>query len=61
MSLRDEIFEQAQVLEELITTQKKTFDKITKHIKLPGSIFIAARGTSDNAARYAKDVWGAIN
>jgi glucosamine--fructose-6-phosphate aminotransferase (isomerizing) len=61
MSLRDEIFEQAQVLEDLITSQKKTFNKITKQIELPRSIFIAARGTSDNAARYAKYVWGAIN
>jgi glucosamine--fructose-6-phosphate aminotransferase (isomerizing) len=61
MSLREEIFEQPQILEDLISTQAETFKQITAKLKIPKSIFIAARGTSDNAARYAKYVWGAIN
>ncbi len=61
MSLRDEIIEQPQVIKALLGDQKDRIRQIAKEIKQPSSIFIAARGTSDNAARYAKYVFGSIN
>ena len=61
MALRDEIFEQPKIIEALIKNGKQNIDRIAREIKKPRSIFIAARGTSDNAARYAKYVWGAKN
>jgi len=61
MSLRDEIFEQPGIIEALITNEIKNIKQIAKAIDKPRNIFIAARGTSDNAARYAKYVWGVNN
>jgi glucosamine--fructose-6-phosphate aminotransferase (isomerizing) len=61
MSLRDEIFEQPGVITDLLKKQADNIKRIAEEIQLPSSIFIAARGTSDNAARYAKYVFGAIN
>jgi len=61
MSLRDEIFEQPQVIQTLINNETQNIKRIAERINKPRSIFIAARGTSDNAARYAKYVWGANN
>lgn len=62
MTLREEIHEQPAVLESLVHTASPaaadaaallTRDDVTH-------VMIAARGTSDNAARYAKYVWGAV-
>lgn len=61
MSLRDEILEQPGVITDLLKKQTENIKRIAGEIQLPSSIFIAARGTSDNAARFAKYVFGAIN
>lgn len=63
MTLRDEIFEQPNVLARLLEKQKSSIQKIAREIKKfdPVHAFIAARGTSDNAARYANYLFGAHN
>jgi glucosamine--fructose-6-phosphate aminotransferase (isomerizing) len=63
MSLIDEIYEQPQVLSRLYSTQLEKTTKIAKNIKAwdPNFVFIAARGTSDNAGRYANYLLGAYN
>lgn len=59
MPLRAEIFEQPEVLERLLRDGRQ---KVVETAAALGereihSVFIAARGTSDNAARYAKYLW----
>jgi glucosamine--fructose-6-phosphate aminotransferase (isomerizing) len=61
MPLYDEILEQPEVLAGLLNSQQKNIEEIVKSVGKPKGIFIAARGTSDNAARYAKYVWGSYN
>lgn len=61
MALRDEIFEQQSVISNLLQNQVDQIGAIATSIGKPASIFIAARGTSDNAARFAKYVWGNNN
>jgi len=63
MSLYSEIFEQPAILRNLIDTQKEKMDGIAAEIlkRNPSFVFLAARGTSDNAARYANYLWGAYN
>lgn len=63
MSLRDEIYEQPDVIERLLGTQLETARGIATAVsdRGVGSIFIAARGSSDNAALYGKYLWGSIN
>jgi glucosamine--fructose-6-phosphate aminotransferase (isomerizing) len=61
MPLHDEIFEQPRILTTLLKDQRQEFEDIAARIGHPPGIFIAARGTSDNAARYAKYIWGARN
>ncbi len=63
MSLKTEIFEQADVLERLLTSQKKTVMEMAQAIRAidPQFVFLAARGTSDNAGRYANYLWGSMN
>ncbi len=63
MTLHSEIFEQPVVLENLLTSQFQTVQKIAAEIHARGVeyIFLAARGTSDNAGRYANYLWGAFN
>ncbi len=60
MSLRSEIFEQPGVLREAISTNQQATTQARKLITDSdiGHVVIAARGTSDNAARYAKYAWG---
>jgi glucosamine--fructose-6-phosphate aminotransferase (isomerizing) len=63
MSLQSEIFEQPERLDYLLHNQQKTVERIAAAI-LKGEIryvFLAARGTSDNAGRYANYLWGAQN
>jgi glucosamine--fructose-6-phosphate aminotransferase (isomerizing) len=63
MSLHSEIFEQPQVMGQMIATQRQRFEALAEkiHKRNPKYVFIAARGTSDNAARYANYLWGAYN
>jgi len=61
MSLRDEILEQQHSINTLLGNQVEQIKSLAKSIGKPPGVFIAARGTSDNAARYAKYVWGYNN
>jgi len=61
MTLFTEIQEQPDVLFRQVRTLEKKLDQILEKTGIPTRIFIAARGTSDNAARYAKYVWGIKN
>lgn len=63
MGLREEIFEQPEVLAGLLRNQLGEVQRIAVAIrhKLPKFVFLAARGTSDNAGRYANYLWGSLN
>lgn len=63
MSLHEEIFEQPQRLKELLQAQRGSAMKIAEAIRQRDIryVFLAARGTSDNAGRYANYLWGAHN
>ncbi|MBI9048939.1 MAG: SIS domain-containing protein [Anaerolineaceae bacterium] len=63
MSLKTEIFEQPDVVENLLKSQMDAIIRIAKEIKKANVpyVHIAARGTSDNAGRYASYLWGAHN
>jgi len=63
MTLHSEIIEQADVIERLLVEQKEMIEKIAKAIRehSPKFVFLAARGTSDNAGRYANYLWGSMN
>lgn len=63
MALRDEIFEQPAQLRGLIDGRRATAEKIAAEIgkREVNFVFLAARGTSDNAGRYANYLWGAHN
>jgi len=63
MTLHSEIFEQPERLAALLENQKQTVLEIAKAIKSRNVqyAFLAARGTSDNAGRYANYLWGAHN
>jgi len=62
MSLRSEIFEQPAVLARLLNEQDSV-QQMASAIRARGidSVFLAARGTSDNAGLYAKYLWGSFN
>ena len=63
MALRSEIFEQPEVLGRLLQQQARSAREMARAIENRGvhSIFVAARGTSDNAALYGKYLWGTVN
>lgn len=63
MSLRSEIFSQPEVLASLIQNRMATMREIQREIgkRDVRYIFLAARGTSDNAGLYAKYLWGSCN
>ena len=63
MTLHSEIFEQPQRLAALLDHQRQTVLEIAKAIQTRDVqyAFLAARGTSDNAGRYANYLWGAHN
>lgn len=63
MTLHSEIFEQPERLASLLDKQKQTVIDIAKAIQSRNVqyAFLAARGTSDNAGRYANYLWGAHN
>lgn len=63
MSLYSEIVEQPDRIRSLLVSQGKTVERIasaigTREIQY---VFLAARGTSDNAGRYANYLLGAMN
>jgi glutamine---fructose-6-phosphate transaminase (isomerizing) len=61
--LEQEIYEQPEVMGRLISTGAESTRRIVAqlHEKVPGFVLIAARGSSDNAANYAKYMFGALN
>ena len=63
MSLRDEIFEQPEALRRLLEIQAQPVRQVAARIrdKDPSFVYLAARGTSDNAGLYAKYLWGISN
>jgi len=63
MTLHSEIFEQPERLASLLDKQRQTVLEIAKAIQARNVqyAFLAARGTSDNAGRYANYLWGAHN
>ena len=63
MTLHNEILEQPQRLQELLQSQRVKTQEIAAEIKARQVkyVFLAARGTSDNAGRFANYVWGARN
>lgn len=63
MSLRSEIFEQPSILSRLLETQFTVVQEIASNVRSReiNFIFLAARGTSDNAGRYGKYLWGSNN
>lgn len=62
MTLHSEIHEQPQRLADLLK-QRARVEQIAAAIqsRAPCFVFLAARGTSDNAGRYANYLWGAAN
>jgi len=63
MSLHSEILEQPEHLAKLVSSQRKAAEEVGRAIKKRGIsyVFLAARGTSDNAGRYANYLLGASN
>jgi glucosamine--fructose-6-phosphate aminotransferase (isomerizing) len=61
MSMRSEIDEQAAAVERLVATNRDTVGQLARLAGGATHAVIAARGTSDNAARYAQYVWGGRN
>ena len=63
MCLYSEITEQTERFKSLVGSQRKTVEQMAAEI-IKGDIqyvFLAARGTSDNAGRYANYLLGALN
>ncbi len=63
MGLRDEIFEQPDILQGVLETQLDVIRRAARAIRARDVRFVlvAARGTSDHAGVYAQYVWGARN
>jgi glucosamine--fructose-6-phosphate aminotransferase (isomerizing) len=63
MTLIAEIHQQADALAGLLESQMGQVEQIAQELRRdpPSYAFIAARGTSDNAGRYANYVWGSLN
>jgi len=63
VSLADEIREQPAVLARLLDKQTPTIREVARSLAGRGihGVFLAARGTSDNAGVYAQYLWGAFN
>ncbi|NIA24472.1 MAG: SIS domain-containing protein [Gammaproteobacteria bacterium] len=63
MALWNDIFEQPGTLERVVSQNWETAEQVAetwRRAKID-QVVVAARGTSDNAARYAQYVWGARN
>jgi glucosamine--fructose-6-phosphate aminotransferase (isomerizing) len=63
MTLLSDIYEQPAILRHLLSNQSQVARKIAEaiHSHDVHYVFLAARGTSDNAGRYAQYLWGAFN
>jgi glucosamine--fructose-6-phosphate aminotransferase (isomerizing) len=63
MSLKDEIYEQPRAIADLLASQAETVRSVARCVRDRNIrwVFLAARGTSDNAGLYAKYLWGAHN
>ena len=63
MSLYSEIVEQPERIKHLLASQRKNVERIASEIQKRQIqyVFLAARGTSDNAGRYANYLLGAMN
>ncbi|MCP4899310.1 MAG: SIS domain-containing protein [bacterium] len=63
MGLKDEILEQPSAIARLLELQAPQAKKVAAKIRDSNvkMVFLAARGTSDNAGLYAKYLWGAFN
>jgi glucosamine--fructose-6-phosphate aminotransferase (isomerizing) len=63
MTLHSEILEQPERLAHLLFAQRKSVEEVARAIRKHDLrfAFLAARGTSDNAGRYANYLWGAVN
>lgn len=63
MTLFSEISEQPRVISHLLTASRKDAERIASVLKKQDIryVFLAARGTSDNAGRYANYLLGAVN
>ena len=63
MSLHSEILEQPERIGDLLSSQRKDVERIAAEIQKRDIryVFLAARGTSDNAGRYANYLLGAMN
>ncbi|MBK9604260.1 MAG: SIS domain-containing protein [Anaerolineales bacterium] len=63
MTLFSEIAEQPERIKSLLASQRKNVERIAAAIKKRDIeyVFLAARGTSDNAGRYANYLLGAVN
>jgi glucosamine--fructose-6-phosphate aminotransferase (isomerizing) len=61
--LRGEIAEQPEVLARFFSRERKRVTRLARSLARhrPGFVLIAARGTSDNAARYAQYAFGVTN
>lgn len=63
MGLRDEILDQPAAVARLLDGQADVVAELARRVRVrgPGLVYIAARGSSDNAGLYAKYLWGAHN
>lgn len=61
MSMMSEIREQPEALARFLESNRGISRRVAELAEGMGHVVIAARGTSDNAARYAQYVWGARN
>lgn len=63
MTLHTEITEQPDRIKSLLFSQRKTVERIAAEIQKRDIqyVFLSARGTSDNAGRYANYLLGAMN
>src|SRR5512142_1677576 len=63
MTLHSEIMEQPDRLRGFLKSQRATVEQIAKEVNRRGIsyVFLAARGTSDNAGRYANYLLGGMN
>jgi len=63
MGLRDEIFEQPAAARRLLADPGDQIVRVARSVADRGvrTVFLAARGSSDNAGLYAKYLWGACN
>ena len=63
MTLHTEINEQPERIKELLASQRKHIEQVASAIRRHNIeyVFLAVRGTSDNAGRYANYLLGAMN